>query len=232
MSKSEIQSNSECGSAVTGLRTAVMNHWFSRGTATIALVTGLALITSPASARWYKWVDENGNISYQDQPPPSSFEDSTQVLSQQGVTVETIPSRQEQTEIDRLAKIESDRKQRDEALLRTFPNVSDLITTRDKRVLHIDGGIARMYDQLVILNTRLISIEDRVAQRVERDLSPSDALESDRIAVIRSIDSTDALIKSRLRERRQIIAQFDNDLARYRQLRAHSNSTATATYDN
>ena len=206
---------------------AVLNHWCSRGAATLIVVTSLALIASPASARWYKWVDEDGNISYQDRPPPSTFEQSSQVLSTNGVTLKTIPSKQEQREIDRQARIARDQKQRDEALLKAFPNESDLVTTRDKRVFHIDGAISRMHDQLVILNTRLISVEDRIEQRVERELAPSDALESDRIAVLRSIDSTNALIKSKLRERRQIVSQFDRDLLRYRELKLN----ATASFN-
>jgi len=205
-----------------------MNHWVSRGTAAaIAVVTSLALVATPASARWYKWVDENGNISYQDRPPPSSFEQSTQVLSDHGVTLKTIPSQQEQIELDRQAEIDREKKQRDEALLKAFPNESDLITTRDKRVLHIDGSISRMHDQLVILNTRLISIEGRIEERIDRELNPSSALDSDRIAVLRSIDSTNALIKSKLRERRQIMAQFDRDLLRYRELRLNTTTAYT-----
>ena len=66
-----------------------MNHRMTRGAAAIAVLTGLALIATPANARWYKWVDEDGNISYQDRPPPSSFEQSTQVLSEHGVTLKT-----------------------------------------------------------------------------------------------------------------------------------------------
>lgn len=204
-----------------------MSHWLSRGSAVIAVVAGVTLLAAPASARWYKWVDEDGNISYQDRPPPSSFEESTQVLSQHGVTLETIPSRLEQIELDRQARVEKEKQQRDAALQRAFPNESDLITTRDKRVLHIDGAIARMHDQMVILNTRLISIEDRIAERVDRQLPSSDVLESDRIAVLRSIDSNEALITSKLRERRLIIAQFDRDLRRYRELKQ---LTATANF--
>jgi len=224
--KSEIQQDAESGKARP--QKSAMNHWVSRGAATIAVVTGLALIATPANARWYKWVDEDGNISYQDRPPPSNFEQSAQVLSEQGVTLKTIPSQQEQIELDRQARIERERKQRDDALLKAFPHESDLITTRDKRVIHIDGAISRMHDQLVILNTRLISIEGRIEERVERDLTPSTALDSDRIAVLRSIDSTNALIKSKLRERRQIMAQFDRDLLRYRELRLN---TTTAYSD-
>jgi len=185
------------------------------------------MITTPASARWYKWVDENGNISYQDQPPPSSFEESSQVLNEHGVTLQTIPSKQEQIELDRQQAIVDERRQRDDALLRAFPTEYDLTSTRDKRVVHIDGAVARMHDQLIILNSRLVSIEDRINTRIDRQLSPSDALESDRIAVIRSIDSTNALIKSKLRERRLVIAQFDRDLHRYRAL---ITGTATALY--
>lgn len=206
-----------------------VNHWLTRATAAIAAVTVAAMITSPASARWYKWVDEDGNISYQDRPPPSNFEQSTQVLSQQGVTLETIPGKQEQLLLDRQAQREKEKKQRDEALLRAFPNESDLITSRDKRVTHIDGSIARMHEQMVILNNRLFSIEKRIAHRVTNSLTPSDALESDRIAVLRSIDSTDALITSKLRERRQIITQYDRDILRYRQLK--SNRSTTAVYN-
>ena len=143
------------------------------------------------------------------------------------MTLKTIPSQQEQIELDRQAEIDREKKQRDEALLKAFPNESDLITTRDKRVLHIDGSISRMHDQLVILNTRLISIEGRIEERIDRELNPSSALDSDRIAVLRSIDSTNALIKSKLRERRQIMAQFDRDLLRYRELRLNTTTAYT-----
>ncbi len=226
MKKSDQKVTTRGGGALISPSRA-MSHWLSRGTAVIAVVAGVTLLASPASARWYKWIDEDGNISYQDRPPPSTFEESSQVLNQHGVTLETIPSKLEQIELDRQARLEKEKQQRDEALLRAFPNEYDLISTRDKRVLHIDGAIARMHDQMVILNTRLISIEDRVAERIKRQLAPSDALESDRIAVLRSIDSNDALITSKLRERRLIIAQFDRDLRRYRQLKQHITSTAT-----
>ncbi len=210
----------------------VANHWMSRGTAALLMVVGLAMITTPASARWYKWVDESGNISYQDQPPPSDSEQAAEVLNYNGVTLQHIPSRAEELENNRLAKIEAEQRQRDDALIKAFPLESDLINTRDKRITHIDGSVSRMYEQLVILNSRLLSIEDRVNVRIERNLSPSQALESDRIAVTRSIGSTNALIKSKLRERRLVMSQFDNDLERYRNLKSGTTrSGATASLD-
>ena len=227
MNKLKRQDSSQRHNRQTRSDQPLFSHLLSRGAAAIIVVTSLAIVTTPASARWYKWVDESGNISYQDRPPPANYEQSAEVLNENGVTVETIPSKQQQLEIDRKARLDAEQRQRDEALIKAFPTENDLVNTRNKRVTHIDGAVARMHDQLVILNNRLVSIEERVAVRVDRKLEPSQALESDRIAVIRSIDSTNALIKSKLRERRLVVSQFDRDLIRYRDLKA---TTATASF--
>ena len=191
---------------------------FYRGALTCMFGAVLVMTMSTADARWYKWVDESGNISYQDRPPPANYDESTQVLNAQGVTVQRIPSREEQAKMDAEAQIEQAKNQRDEMLIKSFPAETDLTRTRDKRLGHIDGTVTRMHDQLVILNSRLVLIEDKISNRVSRGLKPSSALESDRVAVLRSIDSTNALIKSKLKERRHVAAKFESDLIRYREL--------------
>lgn len=199
------------------LAIAPANHWLVRGVVSGLFVAAL-MTMSTADARWYKWVDENGNISYQDRPPPSNYNESTQVLNTQGVTVKRIPSRAEQKRIEEEKRIQAAQLQRDEMLIKSFPTEADLTNTRDKRLRHIDGTVTRMYDQLVILNSRLELIENKIATRTKRGQEPSEALESDRSAVIRSIDSTNTLIKSKLKERRQVANMFEDDLFRYREL--------------
>jgi len=187
------------------------------------ILTGLLVMASPADARLYKWVDENGNVSYQDNPPPSAHQEATQVLNSHGVTVERIPGteerRQQRAEQAKLAKIQ----QRDKALLDAYPTEEDLTRTRDKRLGLIDGIVTRMHDQLVILNTRLATIDSRREDRVERGVAPSQQLESDRVAVVRGINSTNALIRSKLNERRNMTRQFSADLNRYRELTTTAN---------
>lgn len=195
-----------------------------RGAMTVLFIALLTMFASTADARWYKWVDENGNISYQDRPPPANYNESTQVLNAQGVTVERIPSRNEQAELDAARQKLDEENQRDEMLIKSFPSEADLIRTRDKRLGHIDGTVTRMHDQLVILNGRLLLIEDKVTNRADSGLKPSDALASDRIAVIRSIGSTNALIKSKLKERRLVANKYQSDLLRYRELAADTQS--------
>lgn len=188
-------------------------------------VAALLISMSTAEARWYKWVDENGNISYQDQPPPSDYKESTQVLNSQGVTVKRIPSHEEQAKLDEQKRLKAESNQRDEMLIKSFPAETDLTRTRDKRLGHIDGTVTRMHDQLVILNSRLELIDEKINNRKKRSLKPSAAFESDRVTVIRSINSTKALIKSKLKERRQVAAKFDSDLIRYRELGASQNAS-------
>jgi hypothetical protein len=190
------------------------------------LFIGALMTMSTADARWYKWVDENGNISYQDRPPPSNYNESTQVLNTQGVTVKRIPSRAEQKRMEEEKRVQAAQLQRDAMLIKSFPTEEDLTHTRDKRLGHIDGTVTRMYDQLVILNSRLELIEKKIDDRTTRGLEPSEALDSDRSAVIRSIDSTNTLIKSKLRERRQVAGMFEEDLLRYRELVEAARSAA------
>jgi len=223
---------SERPSATVRTASPAADHWAVRGALAFAFLSAaILLMATPADARWYKWVDESGNISYQDRPPPSNYDNSTQVLNQQGITVKRIPSAEERR-IEQQRQAEEDaRRQHDEMLIKSFPLEEDLTRTRDKRLGHIDGTVARMHDQLVILNSRLASIEDKVDDRSERGLKPSPALDSDRIAVLRSIDSTNALIKSKLKERRQVANKFTHDLARYRKLVENSaEQTADSTY--
>ncbi len=205
--------------------TAPVNHWLFRAFASGMFVAAL-MTMSTADARWYKWVDENGKISYQDKPPPTNYNESTQVLNTQGVTVKRIPSRAEQQKLDEEKRIKEAKNQRDEMLVKSFPSETDLTRTRDKRLGHIDGTVTRMYDQMVILNSRLVLIEDKISKRAERGLAPSEALDSDRAAVIRSIDSTNALIKAKLKERRLVASMFDDDLQRYRELAEAARSAA------
>lgn len=184
----------------------------------LLLLGGALTLTNTAEARLYKWVDENGNVSYQDRPPPTNHDDTTQVLNSRGITVKRIPGSEEQKKIDaaRLVQEKSDRW--DKELRDSFPTEEDLLRTRDKRLGLVDGLISRMHDQLVDLNSRLASLDSQIRSRAERKLKPSAALDADRIAVIRGINSTNALIKSKLNERRKIARKFGTDLKRYREI--------------
>jgi hypothetical protein len=215
----ELNNNNTDRASVPATASPGSDHWWLRAMGALSFVAAAALFSlNSADARWYKWVDESGNISYQDKPPPANYDESTQVLNSHGVTVKRIPSAEEERQMAQQKELEYQRQKRDQALIKSFPSEEDLLRTREKRIGHIDATVSRMHDQLVILNNRLVSIENKINYRKSQGMRHSTSLDSDRVAVIRSINSTNALIKSKLKERRQVAAKFDSDLDRYREL--------------
>jgi len=90
-------------SSTPSLRT--INFCTATASAVLAFVlaSNLLLINSANAGKLYKWVDANGNISYQDQPPPknanvlreSSIDENGSLsdkVEQQAVTVYTVPN--------------------------------------------------------------------------------------------------------------------------------------------
>ncbi|MCB1629640.1 MAG: DUF4124 domain-containing protein, partial [Xanthomonadales bacterium] len=55
---------------------------------TVAL--GLLAGGSVSAAKLYKWVDENGNVHYSDQVPPSQAKQARSELNEQGVAVKQV----------------------------------------------------------------------------------------------------------------------------------------------
>jgi len=45
----------------------------------------LMMLTSPAIAKLYKWVDEDGNVFYSDQIPPDQSDKRHQLLDERGI---------------------------------------------------------------------------------------------------------------------------------------------------
>ena len=54
----------------------------------IVLLFVLAPSDSDAKKKLYKWVDENGNVSYSDQMPPKQIKKAHEEISDHGVVLE------------------------------------------------------------------------------------------------------------------------------------------------
>jgi len=168
----------------------------------------------------YKYEDR-GLTTYQDRAPDSKQDNGHSVLNKQGVVLQEVLSREErraerQRQRDReLARI------RDRALLATFTTEADLIRTRDDRIGMIDGLISRLDDRIRILSERLAIVDKRV-QMQEKARGPEKAqasLYAEQRSIQRNIENAWSLIDSKAAERMESSAKFDDDLARYRELK-------------
>ena len=169
----------------------------------------------------YKYEDR-GLIIYQDRAPDSIQDNGHSILNNQGVVLEQVLSRQERRKARKLEREKELARIRDRALLATFTTEDDLIRTRDDRIGMIDGLISRLDDRIRILSERLAVVDKRV-QMQEKSQGPGKAQESlyaEQRSIQRNIENAWSLIDSKAAERGEVADKFEDDLVRYRELKA------------
>ncbi|MDO6459214.1 hypothetical protein Q4485_00735 [Granulosicoccaceae sp. 1_MG-2023] len=195
-----------------------MRRWLQRGALGIA---ALITVGSPvwAGTSVYKY-EEDGAMVYQDRPPSSSQDDGHAILNEQGVTLRSVPSREERLRLRALEEAQRRAEIRDRALLATFSSEEDLIRTRDDRIGMIDGLINRLDDRIRILSERLATIDSRINAQESATGSARDSLYEERQSILRNIENAWSLVDSKAAERKSLMSKFKEDLVRYRELKA------------
>lgn len=186
------------------------------------LLTGLVFASSNALAeRVYRWEDQ-GLTTYQDRAPSSNQDDGHAILSKQGVVMENVLSREERREKRKQERDAELARIRDRALLATFTTEDDLIRTRDDRVGMIDGLISRLDDRIRILSDRLAVVEKRIQiqEKSRGEEKAQESLYAEQHSLQRNIENAWSLIDSKAAERRVVSDKFEDDLLRYRELKA------------
>jgi len=147
-----------------------MKLWITQTFAVLCIL----VLASPADARLYRWVDEDGKVHYSDRVPPQQSKKGHQILDKRGQKRgEVAPEKtreqllQERRQQAKLAE-EDDRRrlirERDEMLLRTFTQVEDLdrvikdrLTVLDS-IIHLTGvKVDKLLAQLRVAEERKIS---------------------------------------------------------------------------
>ena len=195
-----------------------------------ALTLLLMMLTSPAVAKLYKWVDENGNVYYSDKIPPDQATKRHQLLDERGIVRENVrraktpeeiaeERRQKQLQAER-ERTEREQAVRDQILLETFPTERDLIIARDDRLASVDSAIALASKTLNELQSRYDQLDAKMKSlQAEREPIPGN-LAIDHRQVQGQLSAHGKALQSREEERENIVAQFEADLTRYRELRA------------
>ena len=187
---------------------------------TAVFLSCLYTSVSVAAGSVYKY-NEGGSVIYQDRPPASTQDDGHTVLNQQGVTLRSIPSRDERIRLRAEREAARREKIRDRALLATFSTEEDLIRTRDDRIGMIDGLINRLDDRIRVLSERLSIIDSRIDTQESNGGSAHESLYTERQSILRNIENAWSLVDSKAAERTSLMGKFKDDLARYRQLKAN-----------
>lgn len=174
----------------------------------------------------YKWVDKNGVTHYGDMVPPEYAAQGRSELNSQGVEVRQYPRQLSPAEADvaqQQAADESRRRQHDSFLLTTYTKASDIEQLRDERVALIEsqmeiarGSIDLNQQRLADLQRRLGSFRPYSANANARRVP--DQLADEVVRTLKERDSLRGSLTSREKEKADLRAQFDADVARYKEL--------------
>jgi hypothetical protein len=199
---------------------------------------------SKSQTKLYKWVDENGIVHYGDHVPAEYSKAERQVLNEQGVPIKTLQKELTPEEMAaELRRIEGESakskamaraNERDRILLLSYLNVGEIEMLRDQRISTLEGQLKVNEHYVGSLRNQLIELELR-AKDYNYPFDPDSTLPQlpDELAQ-NLLDTVDQLGRreaesQRIREEQaEIQAQFDADIARFRELKPDADSDATA----
>ena len=195
-----------------------------------AVVPVLFLLAGmPAAAeKVYKWVDEDGVVHYGHALPPSEAGRAHKILNEQGIAVDNVAPAKTAEQIAEEARVAAAAKEaakRDQVLLNTYLSVDEIENLRDRRVelLEALNQVTRKY--MENLDEKLSGLRAEAARHEARAESAGEAvaIPDDLSAEIahaeRGIEGYRRELETRRVEQERIRAQFDADIARFRELK-------------
>lgn len=172
----------------------------------LLLIAVIALVSSTHAAKLlYRYTDDRGVVSIEDQVPPEFVRNGYTVLTPDGRVVEEVPpqlsgeARLRQQE----AEFEAKRlREWDESLLRRFSTVEDIESARDRAVQDYTVRIN-------ILRSNLVALKSQI----ERELATAADLERSGREVPQSLADTLDALRAEVRETEQAVAQREAEVA-------------------
>lgn len=202
-----------------------------------ALAAGVTIAAAvPAKAATYKWVDEKGVVHYTDKIPTEAVNKGSTVLDKQArplkkidpaLTPEQIRAREAEEERKRnLARTQEELGRRDRALLASYTTEAEIDLAQTRALGTIDSQIesSRSYTALLLkkkedLNKRRVALGDKpLPVALEREIEGTES----------ELGKQAVLIGQKQRERAVVVAKYEADKVRYRELRAVAEAEANA----
>lgn len=206
--------------------------------ATLLVVALMALsFDATAQRKLYRWTDKDGNVHYTDQLPPEAAQDKREELNRQGITVRTTerartPEEQAEWEAEQ-ARLEAERIAAEEAakmdavLIGSYPTEADLQRAYNERFDLLEQSLE---SARVGIRSQEKSLAELLAHAadLERDGQKVPPAITDSIARTRDqVNDQRAYLERRENERAALQTEYDQLLARYRELKGAADDRST-----
>jgi len=197
----------------------------------VCCVALAALCCAPAGAdRAYRWVDEDGVVHYGDRVPPEHSAQDSDVLNRHGVTIGRREGARSEAEREaeaaraEAARQRLARQRRDRVLLDTYLSVDEIERLRDRRLELLEAQMTVTRQNLERLHEAMAALEREAAEFRPRSGDPDapplpEDLEQDLARTSRSIEIYERTLEDSEAQKARMQAQFERDIARFRELR-------------
>lgn len=215
---------------------------FERRVAAMALAgmiaAALLVLAAPARAadttthQSYSWLDKNGERHYGDAVPPEYAQQERRVLNNQGVEVQRVDAgknAQQQADERKRQQAIDDKAQHDHFLLTTYTSTKDIERLRDERLDQIDGQIRATVAYIDSLDARLKALQARALLFKPYNTKPDarrmpDDLAEQLVRASNEVKTQHRSMDRHQQEQTSVRAQFEADIARFRELTVASRS--------
>jgi hypothetical protein len=212
-------------------------RWLYGGLLFSLMLVALALALAPmARGTTYKWVDENGVVHYTDKMPAEAVDKGRVELNKQGVAVRKLdpaPSieqrRAVQLEAERIKETARDREvaeRRNRALLQSYTTEDEIDLARNRAVSTIDTQVQSSQAYSAQLARRRSEVESRKATLGNKPVPP--ALERELESIDSELAKQEVFLNGKKQEMAVVIARYDADKQRWRELRTVADANAAA----
>jgi hypothetical protein len=192
-------------------------------------LTLLGMASTTNAAELYKWIDENGVVRYSDHVPQSAASKQRQTLNDQGVVLSTKEAaktaeeraalKEQQQKLAQEKKQSEAQRKKDQTLLLSFGSEAELELARNERMDTLDSIIRLIYKSMADTKQKLDHLENLANQNyLSKGVSVPGGLAQNIESLTRKNFNREKLLRQRLNEKNKIEAQYDIDLARFREL--------------
>jgi hypothetical protein len=186
----------------------------------------VANAAATGAGKAYRWVDKNGVVHIGDSVPPEYASQGRAELNAQGVPLRETPRQLSPAEQAAAREAEAElarQRQRDASLLSTYTSVRDIEEHRDERLTVLDSQMEIARGSVSTSNQRLQALRDRMRNFAPYSSAPNarrlpDQLAEEVVRALKEARSLEQALASRESEKYALRAQFDADIARYREL--------------
>ena len=194
----------------------------------ILLIASLLFIQGEAFAKkkLYKWVDENGNVTYSDQVPPDQIRKKHEEISDHGVVLEKIGTARTKDEIlaerevkrkkleaGKLAKEQEKKRQN---ILKAYSGEAEITRLKDERIYALEKNIVLANQNLEFQKISKEQLLSMAADNERNGKEVSKALKSRIKTIEDKIKYQLEFIQAKTDEKNEVNQKFENDLKIYR----------------